>query len=580
MTMKLVFKFLALTLGIGATTIGCADELRKFPLKDPITVDQDKRPYGPEPEEYYSSFLWDGADQMVFRPNAKFWKVDPAGEAMNVNAMDEVPNSAWFTNRIGKHNLTLDQVRKGACRDHAPLDPKGPWLVVGAKPNGANPGFPIKAADGRRYLLKFDGVVQGPRATSADVVVSKFYFAAGFDTPCNEIIEFDRSILKIDPEAKSVDVFGNKVEMSEADLDRIFAKAIKLPDGRYRGSSSLFLEGKPIGPFRYEETRSDDPNDVVPHEDRRDLRGSKLLAAWTNHFDSREQNTLDMFASPKVEKGQPSKPGYIRHYIIDFGDCFGSVWEPPMLGRRIGHSHYLALDHLFLDWITIGVVQRPWDTNRFAKTGKVLGYYQIDNFEPSEYRPGYPNPAWLRMSERDGAWMARIMARMTPAHVDSMLTAAKIRDKPLEAELRRVVMGRRQKVLSRYLGIVASLTDPEVVVKGGTAELCMEDLSVTAGVVPSAVRKYGARAWLGEKLQKHAIPTVRTAPRLCADLPMIKGASDKNPQYVIVDMYAFSGSANRAPARVHLYHLGGTNYRVVGLERPYADEPPEGYKAK
>ena len=220
--MKYGFTALALTLGLGAATLGCANELRKFPLKEPMKQDQDKRPYLPEPEEYYSSFLWDGADQMAFRPFAKFWKVDPAGEAMNVNAMDEVPNSAWFTNRIGKHPMTLEQVRRGPCRDSPPLDTKGPWLVVGAKPNGANPGFPIKAADGRRYLLKFDGVVQGPRATSADVVVSKFYFAAGFETPCNEVIEFDRSILKIDPSAESVDAFGNKVSLSEEALNEAF----------------------------------------------------------------------------------------------------------------------------------------------------------------------------------------------------------------------------------------------------------------------------------------------------------------------------------------------------------------------
>lgn len=568
-----LFGALALTLSVGA--VGCANELRKFPLKEPMTLDQDKHPYGPEPEEYYSSFLWDGADQMVFRPFAKFWKVDPAGEAINVNAMDEVPNSSWFTNRIGMFPLTIDQVRKGPCRDSPPLDIKGPWTVTGAKPNGANPGFPIKAADGRRYLLKFDGVVQGPRATAADVIVSKFYFAAGFETPCNEVIFFDRKILSIDPEAESEDAAGNKIKMTEADLDKVFAKAIKLPDGRYRGSASLFLTGKPIGPFRYEETRSDDPNDVVPHEDRRELRGSKLLAAWTNHFDSREQNTLDMWVAP--DKG---KPGYIQHHIIDFGDCLGSVWEPPMMGRRIGHSHYMALDHVFVDWISLGTIQRPWDTNEFSTTGPVLGYYQIDNYDPQNYRPGYPNPAMLRMSERDGAWMARILARMTPAHIRAMIDAGQIQDKALEAELTRVILGRRQKTLSRYLGVVATLTAPEVVVTDGKAELCMDDLGTSSGIFPSMARKYGARAWLGNSLQKHAIPTVRTSPRVCADIPVLAGSTKENPQYIIMDLYAFTGSQNRAPARVHLYHLGGTDFRVVGLQRPYDNAPPAGYEGK
>jgi hypothetical protein len=241
----------------------------------------------------------------------------------------------------------------------------------------------------------------------------------------------------------------------------------------------------------------------------------------------------------------------------------------------------MALDHVFVDWISLGAIKRPWDENRFTKTGPILAYYRVEDFEPAEYRPGYPNPAMLRMSERDGAWMARIIARMTPAHINRMIDAAKIKDKTVDAELRRVVLGRRQKVLSRYLGLVASLTDPEVKMSGGTAELCLEDLSVSSGIVPAKSRKYGARAYLGEQLMRYRIPSVKvTGSTLCAELPKIYGATPDKPRYLIMDMYAFSGSANRVPARVHLYHLGGNDFRVVGLQRPYEDDPPEGYAGR
>ena len=68
----------------------------------------------------------------------------------------------------------------------------------------------------------------------------------------------------------------------------------RLADGRVRVTASRYLAGRPIGPFRYYGTRTDDPNDVIPHENRRELRGLRLFAAWTNHDDTRAHNTQDV----------------------------------------------------------------------------------------------------------------------------------------------------------------------------------------------------------------------------------------------------------------------------------------------
>src|SRR5690606_13491934 len=68
-------------LALVALTWGCADGLRKFPDQDPIWVDDDQQPFAPVPEEYFSPFGWDAADNTFFRPLAKFFAADPGGEA-------------------------------------------------------------------------------------------------------------------------------------------------------------------------------------------------------------------------------------------------------------------------------------------------------------------------------------------------------------------------------------------------------------------------------------------------------------------------------------------------------------------
>lgn len=547
----------------------CGGGFRPYPLNAPLWSDPDMRPHQTPPEEYFSGFAWDAADQTVFRPFARIWAVDPAGESVNVNALDEVPDSSWFYNRIGRHGLSPAEAARGPCVT-PPLDPKGPWTVKGGKPNGANPGFITKGNDGRLYMLKFDGVLQGRRATAADVIVSKLYHAAGYHTPCNRIVFFDRSILEIAPDAMSEDEEGDEIKMTEADLDTIFSKAVRLPDGRYRGSTSLFLDGKPLGPFTYQGKRCDDPNDVIPHEDRRELRGSKLLAAWTNHFDSREQNTLTMW----IEESKQG--GYVRHNIIDFGDCFGSIWEPPMLGRRIGHSSYLDPQHVAEDFVTLGIPTRPWDVATFGKTGKVFGYYDVELFDPEAWHPGYPNPAMSRMSERDAAWMARIIAQFTEVHIRAMVATGKIQDAAIEAELIRVLLGRRDKILARYLTRLSPLAFPRVQIVEGKARLCMRDLAVQSGTFAAAARRYSTRAWLTKDLQSATAPYVERIGHstVCTVLPAVSGASASSPRYLVVDVVAVTGSQQPAPARVHLYHLGGHDFRVVGFERPDDDRPP------
>ena len=105
--------------------------------------------------------------------------------------------------------------------------------------------------------------------------------------------------------------------MRQSDIEGVLNSSAPRPKGRFRGVASLFLKGKPAGPFRYFGTRADDPNDIVPHEHRRDLRGLRVFAAWVNHNDSKSLNSLDMLVDRRGDR-------FIKHNLIDFSAVFGA----------------------------------------------------------------------------------------------------------------------------------------------------------------------------------------------------------------------------------------------------------------
>jgi hypothetical protein len=276
-----------------------------------------------------------------------------------------------------------------------------------------------------------------------------------------------------------------------------------------------------------------------------------------------------------LDKKQKDGPGYVRHYILDMGDCFGSQWTVDGISRRLGNEYVFDGSQVAENFITFGAKQRPWE--RARKTGGIFGYFSARDFEPEAWRGEYPNPAFMRMTEQDGAWMARILARFEPELVAAAVQVGKY-DATSEHYLIETLLARRRVILQRYLGRVSPIAD----LAADQLGVCGIDLARKSGTVPNegmSFRAYLYRASRdGDELLASAPPHFRdvTTPRVCVDIPHRVFAAgvphDAAERYVVLDL---ANGYAPGPLRVHLYDLGADGgYRLVGIERPSQLTPP------
>ncbi|MCB9597062.1 MAG: hypothetical protein H6719_30340 [Sandaracinaceae bacterium] len=537
----------------GLTLLGCGATQHRFPLADPIWVDEDMETFARRPSEIYTPPQWDRIDHTLFRRVSEVFLYELDRPALNVNALDEVPDSSWFVNRIGRGRVSPAQIRAGAC--DSPEEPPRPWTVIRAKESGSSPGLVIRDANGQTSIFKID-FGQPERATASDSISTRIFWAAGYYTPCNRVVFFtpDDLVLATEPD-------GDHALPSAEDVRRVVDAAMRMPDGTLRGSVSEYIPGRPLGGWRFEGLRDDDPNDVFPHEHRREVRGMYVLSAWLNHIDTRAENNMDGWM-----QGDDGR-GYIRHFVLDAGDSFGQIFETSyLLSQSFGLSHYLDLGHLSEDFLTFGAIDRDYYDAPRGPAFDVLGFYDAERFDPSDWRNGYPNPAFDRATEQDKAWMARIIARFDRLHLRAAVDAGRFSNEVVRQELIRILRARRVSILERYLTRLSPLTDAEV----SDGMLCLHDLGLESGLRPSRGRRHRAAAWDDWPREgTRRVRTMRAGSRVCLELPDDERATAEEPRYLVVDVTAgTAGRETTGVARVHLYQVGPGAFRLVGLERP------------
>jgi hypothetical protein len=473
--------------------------------------------------------------------------------AGNVNTVDEVPDSSWFTNRLGLRRLTPEDVATGPNTTTGPAP--GAWTITSSKSDGVTPGFTVKDSSGLRWFLKFDPPGYRGMATGTEVVVTKLMWALGYNVPENHIAYVRREQLVIGEGARFTPPGRKARPLRRGDIDDLLQRANREPDESYRVVASKALPGKPIGRVRLTGTRPDDPNDIVPHQDRRELRAYAVFAAWLNHVDAKAINSLDMLIT---ENGR----SYVRHYLIDFGSALGSAGVAPA-GYFAGFEYLVDPRDAAKQMIGFGFNIPKWRKMPYYES-RSIGRLPLHNadFNPELWRPHVPNQAFLHARSDDKFWAAQKLVALTTDMIRAAVQTGEFDDPAAADFLVRALAERRDAIGRTYLPALNPISNPSLDVDG-TLTFANAAVDNNFARVPRGYRALwstfdnttGATKLIGETSD---VVAVLHAP---AGIPQTEGA------FVKVDLSAIDSQRSwEEPVSAYFRREDG-RWKLVGFER-------------
>ncbi len=467
---RLLIAVLAVLFGLGVGAAGA----RKFYADDPLWREPAPRPVQEvkfrQLSDYYEFLVY------PFAPPGERNGRKPKGasevfhyEAQGVNTLGEVPDGSWYENRNYFRAMSKEEIQTGPGTIGPPAT-HAPWRIVSAKNEGVTPGFTIVDGNNRRYLLKFDPLEHKEMATAADTLVSRLFHALGYHVPENYVVHLSRDQLSIDPKTKYKGPDGKSRAMTERDATEILLKVPKDRDGRYRGSVSLYLPGVPLGPHRYFGTRADDPNDIVPHEHRRDQRGLWVHCAWLGHDDSRAINSLDMLHEEDGRK-------FVKHYLIDFGSTLGSASVRPNSPRS--GNYLFSWREVAGQLFTFGLNVPRWARAEYPNFSSV-GRFEWKTFDPSTWQPEYHNPAFANALPDDTFWAAKQVMALSDQQIQWAVDTGEYSNPAAAAWVTECLIQRRDKIGRAFFAMVLPLDRFRI----DNRTLTFDDLGVKHGHYP------------------------------------------------------------------------------------------------
>lgn len=436
----------ALAALVASTTAGCGRYVPAlFADRPAVTVVRDDKPI-PIP----SRTSFDEREQIsdIYLRRPLFDVVRPLDfpTGGDVNALDEVPPSSWY------------EPQQPVLSPPGVTPPAPPLLVLDEKGTIADDALVVRDARGLRYELLVDPPEQSGLRTGAEVIGGYLIRGLGLRAPRSWIVTLPDSIFTTDGD-KSRERLSSWVKTSAA-----------LVEGGRRVSATLWPGGVDVGVTSDYSVRRDDPNDKVPHRDRRTLRAMRIFAHWIGWNSFGVRTTRDVYV------GKPGE-GHLLHYFVGMSQTLGTrdVQPEAIYDEEAGSIGWKLL--------TLGLARSAVQPARQAPFPSI-GYFPAE-LEPGTFDVNPPYSPFVRMQPADEYWAAKRLldipnevfrmgvpaANLLPAAGDSLVDA---------------LQQRRQLLVAHAM---IGVTPVDVTASVGRA-VWLRDRAIAAGLAEAASTQY------------------------------------------------------------------------------------------
>ena len=140
-----------------------------------------------------------------------------------------MPDSSWFTNRIGAAPLPVESILRGPNIGPPPAAEK--WVIIREKTSGYAPGFTARDAAGETWFVSFDPPGNPQGATAALAIATRIFWALGYNQVETFITSVDPQRLEIDPKATLRRPSGARTPLTRDDMRAVLERAARNEDG-------------------------------------------------------------------------------------------------------------------------------------------------------------------------------------------------------------------------------------------------------------------------------------------------------------------------------------------------------------